>query len=160
MTAQADTDSAIWKHYVETYDAFQAAGRTFNTDVKDKVSVLKSAFRNGESRLALEIVKLLNENDKKALFSEILGLASYSHGRAKLAQDIIISLPHEWLVSNIEKYSEPLLVSADYETYRGLLTLYLMIDASLTRKLAEQALGSEDEDIKEAGADFIAKLEG
>lgn len=160
MTAQSDSDNALWKHYVETYDAFLAAGMTFNAEVKDKVSVLKSAFRNGESRLALEIAQLLNEDDKKALFSELLGAASYSHGRARFAQEIILSLPHKWLLSNIEKYSVPLLVSADYETYRGLLTLYFKIDASITRKLAEQALSSEDEDIKDAGLDFITKLEG
>ena len=154
-----NNDLTLWKHYVATYDAFLAAGRAFNIEVKDKVGTLKEAFRNGESRLALTVAELLKPEELEALFTELLGLASYSHGSAGSAQNLILSLPNEWLIANIETYSEPLLLTGDFETYRALLTLYFKIDRNLTRRLAEKALDNDDEDIREAGADFLAKLE-
>ncbi|MEP7291790.1 MAG: hypothetical protein ABI835_08395, partial [Chloroflexota bacterium] len=146
---------------------FLAAGRDFNADITDKIAILKTAFRmnsfenrayRNNSALALNVAQLLKPEELQELFSELLGVASYYHGGAGFAQELILSLPHEWLLSNIEFYSEPLLRRADYETYSALLTLYSKIDRNLTRRLAQRAMNSDDADIHETGEDFLAQL--
>ncbi|KWA27273.1 hypothetical protein WT39_00025 [Burkholderia territorii] len=60
-------------------------------------------------------------------------------------------------MERIEDEVSGILVSADYEEYRCLLELCCELSRDLMIKFAKQALASEDEDIKEAGADYLSR---
>jgi hypothetical protein len=75
---------------------------------------------------------------------------------------VLLSLPKDFLLSNIEKSADTVLNNATqdpYVEYRCLLELYLKIDRKMTYRLAQRAWQSEDEDVREAGEDFIKLLE-
>jgi len=150
-----DEDEALWKRYVETYNNYLSAGNEFNAKVSNKVAVLKNALRSGDSKLAIKVAELLEAEDLKQLFEELLGAASYSHGGTGTAQKLILSLPREWLLTNIEVYAEPFISSGDYEVYWALLTLYSKLDRDLTQRLAQRAVNQENIDIREAGEAFL-----
>lgn len=67
-------------------------------------------------------------------------------------------MSREWVLFNIEQTAEPLLAEGTYDEYRRLLELYLELDPKLTLKLAQRAKKHGDNDVREAGIDFINKL--
>jgi len=112
--------------------------------------------RPSERSAALTAAALLPIDKKQELFGDLLALASFAHARIGDARKIILSLPHDWLLENIERYAEPLLGYEDDEEYRRLLELYSLIDRDLTLRLARRAAAHSAADINEVGEDFLA----
>ena len=54
---------------------------------------------------------------------------------------------------------EPYLCTGSYDEYRRFLELYRALDRELAWKLARRAAAHGDEDIREAGEDFLESLE-
>jgi hypothetical protein len=152
-------DELLWKEFVDAYNAFTLASLEFYSKAIQKVALVKSGIRNPTQRqAALRVAEDMKLEEKQELFSELLEVACFYHGLTQFAQKIILSLPHDWLLENIERYAEPILQRDDYEEYRGLLHLYVKIDTNLTKKLVERALKHDNLDIREAGEDFQKKL--
>jgi hypothetical protein len=163
MTTQQDinSDELLWQRYVETYNAFTNTSREFYENVSDKVEVVRVGMNShGGRAAAFNVLQNLSVEELQQLFDELLAFASYSHGLTHIAQTLILSLPHDWLLSNIEKSAKPILEIADYEEYRALLTLYYKIDRDLTRRLAQRAAMHDEPDIKEAGEEYLQVLNG
>jgi len=142
-----DIDQELWRHFVQAEQSFLSA-RTRLTTSPSAVALIRAGLaRPSERSAALDAAALLPTDKKRDLFV---------HGGIGAARAIILSLPHDWLLANIEQYAEPLLAYEDDEEYRRLLELYSLIDRDLTLKLARRAAEHADPDIKEAGEDFLA----
>jgi hypothetical protein len=151
-----DIDQELWRHFVQAEQSFLSA-RTRLTTSPSAVALIRAGLaRPSERSAALDAAALLPTDKKRDLFGDVLALASFVHGGIGAARAIILSLPHDWLLANIEQYAEPLLAYEDDEEYRRLLELYSLIDRDLTLKLARRAAEHADPDIKEAGEDFLA----
>lgn len=124
----------------------------------DKTDQLKIRLRSGDRVNAIVELPSLTNEELQELFPELIFLSSFIHGQIQDVRNAVLRLPNEWLLEHIEKTSEPILKNGDYEDYRRLLELYNLIDPKLTRKLAERATANSDPDIKEAGDDFLEKL--
>jgi hypothetical protein len=68
-----------------------------------------------------------------------------------------LSLPREWVITNIEQFVEPLLEQGTYDEYRNVLALYWELDHKMMIGLAQRAMMNSDPDIREAGEDFLSK---
>jgi|ERR1043165_57590 hypothetical protein len=162
MNKQKTKDCLVlWSRLVETEKDFYSAraqllskcGRQF------VVELVHARLQSVEDRAtALGIVPLLTVEEQQQLFDALLSLASFSHGLTTTVREIILSLPRTWVIANIEEASEQLLKHDDYETYWGLLSLYIELDRDITLRLAQKAVSHADEDIKEAGEHFIKRL--
>ena len=75
------------------------------------------------------------------------------------AHTAILRLPHDWLAQNLETAILPLLDSADHIDFDFFVQLGWKIDRALTRKIAQLALANPDADVRELGADCLAKLD-
>jgi hypothetical protein len=100
---------------------------------------------------------LMKTSELMELFSEWVRWST-SHRYALAVRNIIKSLPRGWVWAHIESAAEPLLQEGA-DAYRRILELYNELDRDLTLRLALQAVASLDEDIREAGGDFIKKLQ-
>lgn len=89
------------------------------------------------------------------MLPELVKFASFSHGSIQTVRDAILLIPKEEILARIEQIAEPILITGDYDEYRRLLELYILLDKELTRKLALRAANDPDPDIKEAGEDFL-----
>ncbi len=88
-------------------------------------------------------------------------------GRACQAQNVsvitrgrreILSMPRDEILVNIERVAaDSLLLGGEWE-FRRLLELYDQLDAGLLRRLVENGLKSENEEVREAAEDFKAKI--
>ncbi|ATB37721.1 hypothetical protein CYFUS_003146 [Cystobacter fuscus] len=92
------------------------------------------------------------------VFDNLLILASNVHGHTERSRGILLSLPMQWVLENIEARAEPLLHEATQEEYRALFELYLELDQGLARRLAERALNHLDPEVREAGEEFMEQL--
>jgi hypothetical protein len=107
------------------------------------------------------VLPYLNLADRQALFPDLVWLASWGHGLVQNARDAILSLPRGWVLARIEAIAEPLLAQSSaegqFEEYRRMLELYQQLgDPDLVRRLAHRAAQHPDEDVIEAGHDFLA----
>ena len=84
-------------------------------------------------------------------------LASFGHGSIEAVRDLILSLPRDWVINDIEREAEPLLQKGDYDEHRRFLELYELLDADMTQRLARRAAANPDPDIREAGEDHLVK---
>ena len=145
--------SALWDRLVESRRAYASASREFLAR-KDRVEMLRESLRGEDRFAALSVARSLNQDEKMQLFAEWVYLASWAHGAIQLARDIILSLPRDWVLANIERESEPYLQDGTYDEYRRFLELYSQLDPELKSKLADRARQHSDPDIREAGEDF------
>ena len=160
MSRPTDADAALWDRLVEANTAFaRLSGEFLGGDV-DRVAVLREVLRNpGPGRMAaFRLLNSVRPSERQELFGELMLLASFAHGAIQVVRDAILSLPRDWVLEHIEEQAESLLRDGTYDEYRRMLELYYALDRDLTRRLARRAAARADEDIREAGEDFLEKL--
>lgn len=154
-----ENDSALWRHLLDNEIAFIKARMDFHAGCTDKVAVIQKVLRDPAQRgTALRYLLYMKISERQQLFDVLLYLASVGHADIALCREVILSLPREWVVSNIERCAEPLLAQGTDEEYRRLLELYINLDRNLACRLATRALQNDDPDIREAGEDFMKRL--
>lgn len=153
---------ALWRNLVEAHRAFIEARMALLANSDLVVDLVRAALdRPSERSLAIDVARCLSEDDRKKLLPDLLQLSCYAHGLyahslADEATELLMSLPREWLIENIESHAEHILRDATYEEYRMLIRIYDRLSPAIAERLAERALQSEDDDIKEAGDDYLA----
>ncbi len=148
-----------WKRLINQQNAYLETRRNFATQCINKADTIRQALQNPTERLtALEIFELLDIEEQKALFSDLIQLASVGHSDIELVRQVILAFPRQWVLENIEKNAEPVLKQGTDEEYRRLLEFYLDLDKNLAQRLARQALEQDDLGIKEVGEDFNTYL--
>jgi len=148
-------DLAIWNRLVQSHEAFALASAEFLMGQVDRVAVLRGALRGPGKHTAIYMLRSLKQSELKELFADLVFHASYAHGAIGAVRDAILSLPRDWVLSRIEDVAESLLTEGTYDEYRRLLELYVLLDPTLARRLAERAAQHSDADIQEAGQDFL-----
>lgn len=155
-------DITLWHKLRKAEMDFLAARWELLSRCTDTKSVIKQALNNPSDRnSALELLLYLDLQERLPFFDDLVSLASVDHSDIELAWKVILSLPKDFLLANIEKSADTVLSNATqdaYVEYRCLLALYFKIDCQLTYRLAQRALQSEDEDVREAGEDYIELL--
>lgn len=156
-------DRALWRAVFEAGRDLPAARAAFVIGAADPIAMLREALHDpGQRHAALGMLSSFPASERQKLFADLVELASVGHSYIALCREAILSLPRAWVVANIEEHAEPLFHGErpdEYEEYRRLLELYSDLDADLTRRLARRAAQSADEDIREAGTDFLAWLD-
>ncbi|HCR69943.1 MAG TPA: hypothetical protein DIW23_00735 [Anaerolineae bacterium] len=153
-------DTEVWQRLVESEKEFYIASQAFLKSDVDRVSLLKEKLYSQEKNTAYYFLNYLKKEEVMQLFDVLVSLASTGHSNIKRVRDAILSLPHDWVIKNIEPLVEPLLIDGTDDEYRRFLELYYELDKDLTRKLAQRATQHTDPHIKEAGEDFLKILEG
>jgi hypothetical protein len=138
-------------HY---HDLNRALTEFLSSDI-DRVGLIQSALRQGETASVLYVAQFMGDMEKKQLFPQWIDLVSQAHRYIAPARDIIHSLPREWVIDNIETVAEPILQNGTEEEYRRMLEMYRELDPELTRRLAQRATEHPDWEIREAGSDFL-----
>ena len=155
---RSDDATALWNRLVDTHRTFSSALRTFFSEGVDRVALIQQALKRGDIATVMYVAPHLDVSERQQLFHEWVEWASCSHGYAETVRDIIRSLPREWVVARIETVAEPVLQHGTYDEYRRLLELYIELDRGLALRLAQRAAEHSDDDIQEAGEDFLEKL--
>jgi len=151
------TDVELWQRFIEAEHQLSSAREKLFSETSSLVPLVRAGLERPSERVeALRVAATLPIERRQELLPDLLALATYVHGLTGEARHIILTLPHDWLLTNIENYAEPLLAHDDFEEYTGLLELYSHIDRILTLRLAHQASNHIDPDIKEVGQDFLA----
>lgn len=159
----------VWRQYVRTRreeigsptqsPAFADATKAvLALDPTDRVAILHEALRGRDRLSGIALLRRLPEEEVRQLFSDLVFLASFSHGAIEPVRDAIASLEQAWVLERIEKTAEPLLRHGDWDTYRRLLELYTRLDRHLMIRLAERASTETDESTREAGAEFLESV--
>jgi hypothetical protein len=157
-----ENDITLWHMFCKAEMDFLAARWELLSRCTDTKSVIKEALNNGSGRnSALRLLLYLDFQEKVPFFDDLVDLGSVDHSDVELVWKVILSFPKDFLLANIEKSAETVLSNATqdaYVEYRCLLALYDKIDYQLTYRLAQRALQSEDEDVREAGEDYMELL--
>lgn len=160
MTQSIDTrDLDLWTRVVETERDYVEARIALFSGATSIIELVRQALhRPTERATALGIARLLNPQQRQALFPDLLSLASVGHGLTGASRDLILSLPRDWVLSTIDKTAEPILEQGGYEEYQRLLELYTELDRDSAVRLAQQAAAHSDPDVQETGRDFLKQL--
>ena len=148
----------IWHHLVESHMTFSQALKEFFAEGVDRISLIRDAFQQGDIATALYVAPYMTTEELCQIFNDLMYLST-APGYADAVRKIILSLPKEWVLSNIEEVVESILLQdATENEYRRILELYIELDHQLTYSLAQRARNHSDEGIKEAGNDFLEAL--
>jgi len=153
-------DPNVWRKLEHAHAPFRQAVDEFLACTKEqRIEVIKSNYQVNRPLAILLLSAFMPVEDLEELLPFLLSHAESIHGYLWAFRSIILRLPREWLAANIEEAAEPFLESGDDCTYRRFLELYIDVSPTLVRRLAERALASTDPDTREAGADFLEKLQ-
>jgi hypothetical protein len=151
-------DQKLWQDLLNAENRRLEARVNFMEQCSNRHEVLRNALREpGERYVALGIIEFLTVDEKKLLFPEVLGIASWLHGQTHKGQEIILSMPREWVLANIESAAEPLLGINDEEEYRAMMSLFELLDLNLAHRLAQRCLKSKIYDIHRTGEWFFER---
>ena len=154
----SDADE-IWRKLELVHAPFRQAVEAFLACTEEqRVEAIRSNYQGNRPLAILLLSEFMLVEDLEELLPFLLSHAESIHGYLWAFRSIILRIPRDWLVAHIEEVAEPYLLNGDDGTYRRFLELYLDIDASLARRLAERAQASSDADTREAGTDFMEKI--
>ena len=155
-----DSCDELWRRLVEAETAFYAArGNLFTSCRNELVDLTRSALEIPQQRVtALGVIQLLTVEERQLLLPDLLSIACFNHGQTEFARELVLALPHQWLINNIEEAAEPLLRNNDYEEYQGLFDIYIELDLKLAKKLAQRAANHSDVDIQDSANRFFQAL--
>ncbi|HEX2623604.1 MAG TPA: hypothetical protein VHL11_25765 [Phototrophicaceae bacterium] len=151
----------IWENYVEAAKSFDRSIKEVLKLVGDaRVEFIRRSLRESKSYQAWQIIKVMPAQEVQKLPGELLSYAAYAAGGyVHVSQEIILGLPREWVLANIEQYASPILENDDYIDYVGLLDLYEKLDRDLMLCLVQQGLTMNDADIRAEAAEVLKKLQ-
>lgn len=160
MNPDGPSSGALWMQYVTAYREFiNARMGLFHCD--DLVDLVRRGLNDPlERAAALDIARLLRDEQKKELFPDLVALSSTAHGLTDDAIQVMMSLSKDWILANIQPLVESILSNASDEEYRMVLRIYAGLSTSLARDLAVRAMNHPDPDIREAGDDWCSRLKG
>jgi hypothetical protein len=144
----------MWNQLVENHLKFSQSLKEFFAKDVDRVSMIRNAMQRGELAPAFYVLKHMPTSELVQLFEELVKFST-AHGYAGTAREIILSLPREWILANIESTITPLLGEGVDDDYRRILELLFEVDRELAMKYAQKATQHQDPTIQEVGRDFI-----
>jgi hypothetical protein len=153
-----DKQQTVWNQVSSSYKAFAQALKDFLAEDVDRVDIMKKALMDKDKHTAIYLLQYLSQSEQIQLFPELVFLSSFSHGAVGTVRQVIFSMPREWVLKYIEQTAEPYLKKGTYDEYRRFLELYSELDREMTLRLVRRALKHDDPDVREAGADFLNKL--
>jgi hypothetical protein len=130
---KSDPGEALWDQLVGSYRAYLGTSRSFFRSDIDRVTLMREKFRGQDVDVAIVMSPNLSVEERKELFVDLLSLAIKTQGLIGHVREAIWSLPKDWLIANIGRFAEPILVAGAESEYRRLLELYDGVDAGLTR---------------------------
>jgi hypothetical protein len=155
--AMKDEDINSWDDVKRRHHEYIQAKGSFLKNPSAALIIKRSLAVPEDRALALDLISNYPDSESVEFFSQLISLASYVNGFTETCQDLILGLPREWVMRNVETAIDEILADGDYEEYRCLLELCCKLDRELMIKIARRASSSLDEDIKEAGADFLLR---
>lgn len=153
----------LWKELDEAYTQFSNAKdnylklREVAMRSIDVVEVFKLGIPGISRDIAFEKAKDLSIEKRKEIFPDLVAYASYSHGFTEASRNLILGLPREWVLSNIEKIADPILKNGGHEEYSAILALYKLISPSIFNSLIAYCAASDDSDLREVASNYIGK---
>lgn len=143
-----------WSQVVASYNGLLKSTASFR-QTASQIEVLRENLFGEHKGAALWVAGQLTEEEQIEIFPWLLEIAISDAAYGGRSRDVILSISTEWIINNIEQYSKPILEAGGDFEYSQLLSLCSRISLDLTHRIAAIALGSDDEDIREAGEYFI-----
>jgi len=152
-------DSTLWTRLVDLRCGSIEAEASFLQEARDPLGYVRRALSGPPSRgveaiVALGLLHQMDVEDRMAVFSELLVLC-LSQKFGNMARSVVLTLPKDWLLANIEAASRCLIEKADDLEFFALLRLFKDIDLGLAIRLAREGARSADEDVMAVGSDFL-----
>jgi hypothetical protein len=149
---------ALWNQYVQARQQVEILKHRLFAEERTMIPELirRSLKDPHECLYALEAAAMLPIEERKELLPDLVAVASYAGAHLVRARQLILSLPIDWLIQNIEAASEPLLEYGDAEEFRRILELYSQLQPALTARLAERASTHTNPEVRSAGEDFMS----
>src|SRR5688500_249970 len=117
----SDDDLALWEEHLRAERVFWQARKELFTNATSLVELVRVGLLDPTHRAsALGVAALMKEEECKQLFPDLLGVTSFVSGCTLAARELVLSLPKEWVLANLEEAAEPLLRDGSYEEYRQL----------------------------------------
>jgi hypothetical protein len=161
MNQELNTSEVLWCRLGEAELNAGKAFRAFFSEGVERVPWVRHGLRSGGMgrSAALRFFSYLTVSEQEQLFPDLVFLASSAHRSIDFVRELILLLPRDWVLINIEREAEPHLGEGTYDEYRRFLELYELLDADMTQRLARRAVAHADPDIREAGEEYLVKCE-
>ena len=145
-----------WDDHIRHYYEYATEG--YHLRLKHRSELAALVKRGLESvhdaPVALQIAKTLTVEEKKTLLSNLLHWCS-SGKYASKSRELILEMPHDWLIENIEIAAEPTLSQNDFLDWVNILGLFADIDLNLACRLAQRMKDHSDPELQEWGEEFL-----
>jgi hypothetical protein len=151
---------ASWNEVVRLWQEYLTASYNLTLKHRSELPALltRTLGSPSDGHLAFEMAKILTPEEKKTLLPALISLCSSGRYAGK-AKEMILDMPHDWLMENIEIAAEPTLEQNDFLDWVNILSLYAVIDLNLGRRLAQRMIAHTDSEIQEWGEEFLKGLQ-
>src|SRR5687768_10306025 len=117
-------DIEVWQRLVNSHKEISLASQAFLLGDVNRVLLMRQELYGRDNAVAFYFLTYLKKEELIELFDILVPLASTGHNSVLRVREVILSLPHDWVIKNIERFTEPLLAEGTEEEYRRFLELY------------------------------------
>lgn len=151
-------DESLWRAVIDAHAASLTAQQRFVTECSDPLPLFRRSLADPRERRWRMFLRHQPDSVRLVLLDALLDLATVGHREIGMVRDVILAMPRDAVRIRWAERQEELLRDAGEEEYRRLLELLEHLDADACRQLAQRASQHDDEEIREAGTDFLERL--
>jgi hypothetical protein len=147
-----------WNEYTRLWYEYSTAGYNLCLTHRSELAALvkRGLHSAHDAPIAFKVAETLTAEEKRTLLPDLLGWCS-SAKYGSTPRDLILDMPHDWLIETIEMAAEPALSQNDFLDWVNILSLFADIDLNLAHRLAQRMLVHSDSELREWGEEFLNK---
>jgi hypothetical protein len=151
--------SDLWEKYLQAFSGCVAARMALHGGGAALVeAVRRSLWAPGEIAAALSYVPYLPQEEALLLIDPLIAAGLGVHGMTRQVWQTLVGLPRVEVVTALAHREQGIVEGDDYEALACLLELWVELgERGRAIGLAERALHSADEDVRDSAARFLEK---
>lgn len=149
-----------WARLLEVRKEYHSLlGSMLATDRRKVVELTnESLLKPDERYVALSVAQSFTSDELKSIFKNLVSTASWAHAHTQTARDLVLKIPRDWVLQNIQPVIDPILQTNDPDEFRRMMELAWELDHKLLIDICQQAAHHPNPEIREAGEDFRERL--
>jgi hypothetical protein len=159
-----NTAMSLWDRlvveFIQANTTLQSYRDFFQAGI-DRVGMVREALEKGDGNhraTAVALIQKMPGYEQERLLPELVQLARAAHGPVGAIRGILVSLPRDWVLANIDAEVDKGLTGEEYDDYWMFLELLAELDLERARQLAHRAAAHSDPEIRELGLEKLAEF--
>jgi hypothetical protein len=158
-TTLSPQDKILLQAFEQAWAAYQSSRTSLYEITANSIGLAEYLLETNPKALSTWVyIERLKAEELKLIFDRLLSSACQTSNLIAFAIPILLRLPKQWLLENLDKHIEPFIAKYQSEAYIAIIEIYKRLDLGKALEWTKRASADADPHIKQVGEDFMAQF--